>query len=66
MRVSQRRNIREYSNSRGSGKVISCVLGDSTGDIQLTAFNADAEKLYETLDNDKTYILSAANVTPVR
>ena len=46
--------------------MISCVLGDSTGDIQLTAFNADAEKLYETLDNDKTYILSAANVTPVR
>ena len=65
--MSQKKDLKEISNSTGwQGKVISCVLSDSTGDIMLKAFNNEAEILNSTLENGSTYLISGARISPVR
>jgi len=66
VRVSQKRDIRDISTSRWQGKVINCVLGDSSGEIMITAFEEYAETLFKELENGKTYLLTGAKIQPIR
>ncbi len=49
-RVSNKGQIRNYSNARGSGKFFNCDLVDQSGEIRATAFNAECDKYHSLLE----------------
>ncbi|KAI0032815.1 replication factor-a protein [Vararia minispora EC-137] len=61
-RVTQKSDIRHFSNARGEGKLFSVTFMDESGDIKGTAFNAAAEDLYDRLQEGKVYYISKARV----
>ncbi|KAJ3768541.1 hypothetical protein FB446DRAFT_815786 [Lentinula raphanica] len=61
-RVTQKSELRSYSNARGEGKVFNVTFMDETGRIRATAFNAIADKLYPKLEEQKVYYVSKGKV----
>ncbi|KZV65414.1 replication factor-a protein [Peniophora sp. CONT] len=61
-RVTQKSDIRTYSNQRGDGKFFSVTFMDDSGDIKGTAFNAACEELYNKVQEGKVYYVSKARV----
>lgn len=57
-RVTQKSNVRTWSNSRGEGKLFSVTLLDDTADIKATAFKEDVDKFYDVLEVGKVYYVS--------
>ena len=45
-KVTNKGEIRTWSNSRGDGKLFSMDLMDDSGEIRATAFNAECDKFY--------------------
>ncbi|XP_009319693.1 PREDICTED: replication protein A 70 kDa DNA-binding subunit [Pygoscelis adeliae] len=65
-RVTQKGQIRTWSNSRGEGKLFSIELVDESGEIRATAFNDQADKFFPLIELNKVYyftkgILKTAN-----
>eukprot|EP00835_Amoeboradix_gromovi_P005606 NODE_543_length_6878_cov_0.317008.p3 type:complete len:322 gc:universal NODE_543_length_6878_cov_0.317008:5298-6263(+) len=60
VRCTQKSDLRPFKN--GNGKLFSCVLVDSDGDIKATAFNEDADRLYPVLEDGKIYQVSRFRV----
>jgi len=52
-RVTQKSNIRTWSNSRGEGKLFSINLMDESAEIRATAFNQEVDKFYNLIDVNK-------------
>lgn len=46
-RVTNKSNIRTWSNSRGEGKLFSIDLLDESGEIRLTGFKDMVDKFYD-------------------
>ncbi|KAF7311341.1 Replication protein A subunit [Mycena kentingensis (nom. inval.)] len=61
-RVTQKSELKKYSNQRGDGSLFNVTLMDDTGEIRATAFNAVANDLFERLQEDKVYYISRARV----
>lgn len=61
-RVTQKSDIKTWSNQRGEGKLFSVTLMDDTGEIKATAFNTVADELFSRLEEGKVYYLSKARV----
>ena len=61
-RVTQKSDVRQWSNHRGDGKLFSCTFMDDTGEIRATAFNAAVDELYDKLQEGKVYYVSKARV----
>ncbi|KAF9469219.1 hypothetical protein BDZ94DRAFT_1207242 [Collybia nuda] len=61
-RVTQKSEIREWSNMRGEGKLFNVTLMDESGEIRGTAFNLAVEELYPKLEEGKVYYISKARV----
>lgn len=61
-RVTQKSDIRHWSNPRGDGKLFSCTFLDETGEIKATAFNAAADELYDKIREGGVYYVSRARV----
>lgn len=61
-RVTQKSDIRTYSNQRGDGKLFSVTLMDESGDIKGTAFNTACDALYDKVQEGKVYYVSKARV----
>lgn len=61
-RVTQKSNIRTWSNSRGEGKLFNIVIVDESGEIRATAFNAEVDKFYNLIDVNKVYYLRKATL----
>jgi len=55
--VTQKSNIRTWSNSRGEGKLFNIVIVDESGEIRATAFNSEVEKFYNLIDVNKVGLL---------
>ncbi|XP_042901073.1 replication protein A 70 kDa DNA-binding subunit-like [Parasteatoda tepidariorum] len=51
-----------YSKDKKSGKLFSFFLLDDSGEIKATAFDRQAEELYQFLQINKLYYISGANV----
>jgi len=51
--VTQKSNIRTWSNSRGEGKLFNIVIVDESGEIRATGFNAECDKFYNLIDVNK-------------
>ncbi|CUA67759.1 Replication factor A protein 1 [Rhizoctonia solani] len=61
-RVTQKSDIRTWSNQRGEGKLFSVNLMDETGEIRATGFNEVVDNLYPKLEEGKVYWFSKARV----
>lgn len=61
-RVTQKSDIRGWSNFRGEGKLFSITLMDDSGLIKAIAFNLAAEELHSRIYEGKVYYISKARV----
>ena len=62
-RVTQKSDIRTWSNQRGEGKLFNVTFADDSGEIRGTAFNNMVEQLYDRLEEGKVYYISRARVS---
>lgn len=61
-RVTQKSDIKHWSNSKGEGKLFNMTLMDETGEIKATAFNQVVDELFDRIEEDKVYYISRARV----
>ncbi|XP_053130539.1 replication protein A 70 kDa DNA-binding subunit [Hemicordylus capensis] len=61
-RVTQKGQVRTWSNSRGEGKLFSIELVDESGEIRATAFNDQVDKYFPLIDLNKVYYFSKGNL----
>ncbi|XP_043996851.1 replication protein A 70 kDa DNA-binding subunit-like [Gambusia affinis] len=61
-RVTNKSNIRNWSNSRGEGKLFSFEVVDESGEIRITAFNNEVDKFFTLLEQGKVYYISKATL----
>jgi len=61
-RITQKSEIKTWSNQRGEGKLFNVTLMDETGGIRGTGFNSAADKLYDKFKEGKVYYISKARV----
>ncbi|XP_053424630.1 replication protein A 70 kDa DNA-binding subunit isoform X1 [Nycticebus coucang] len=54
-RVTNKSQIRTWSNSRGEGKLFSLELVDESGEIRATAFNDQVDKFFPLIEVNKVY-----------
>ncbi|NP_001081585.1 replication protein A 70 kDa DNA-binding subunit [Xenopus laevis] len=57
-RVTNKGQIRTWSNSRGEGKLFSIEMVDESGEIRATAFNEQADKFFSIIEVNKVYYFS--------
>ncbi|KAM9319279.1 replication protein A 70 kDa DNA-binding subunit [Gastrophryne carolinensis] len=57
-RVTNKGQIRTWSNSRGEGKLFSIEMVDESGEIRATAFNEQADKFFSLIEVNKVYYIS--------
>ncbi|KAL4067797.1 hypothetical protein V8B97DRAFT_1940400 [Scleroderma yunnanense] len=61
-RVTQKSDVRTWSNQRGEGKLFNVTLMDESGEIRATGFNTVVDALYDRLEEGKVYYISKARV----
>jgi replication factor A1 len=61
-RVTQKSEIKTWSNQRGEGRLFNVTLMDDSGEIRATAFNVAVDDLYDKLEEGKVYYISKARV----
>ncbi len=67
MRVTQKDDMRTYTNAKGEGKVFSMDLLDREGtEIRATCFNDAVDKWYSVFQVGKVYKISGGSVKPAR
>ncbi|KZO95312.1 replication factor-a protein [Calocera viscosa TUFC12733] len=65
-RVTNKSDIRHWSNQKGEGKLFSVTLMDETGEIRATAFNAQVDEFYELMQEGKVYFVSKGRIGPAK
>lgn len=60
--VTQKSEIKTWSNQKGEGKLFNVTLMDDSAEIRATAFNVVVDDLYEKLQEGKVYFISKARV----
>ncbi|XP_046840478.1 replication protein A 70 kDa DNA-binding subunit-like [Xenia sp. Carnegie-2017] len=63
-RVTSKSTIREWSNSRGNGRLFNVELIDESGEIRATCFTDLVDKFYPKLEQNKVYYISKGSVKP--
>ena len=61
-RVTNKSDIRKWSNSRGEGYLFSMDLIDSSGEIRATAFKEQCDKFYNMIEVGKLYFISGCQL----
>ncbi|XP_041656748.1 replication protein A 70 kDa DNA-binding subunit-like [Cheilinus undulatus] len=61
-RVTNKSNIRNWSNSKGEGKLFSFEIVDESGEIRITAFNKEVDKFYSLVEQGKVYYITKATL----
>lgn len=61
-RVTNKSDIRHWSNAKGDGQLFSVELLDSTQDIRATFFREAVDKFYPMLEIDKVYSFSGGRL----
>ncbi|GMM57170.1 replication factor A subunit protein [Maudiozyma humilis] len=65
-RVSYKGDIKTWHNQRGEGKLLNVNFLDTSGEIRATAFNDQATKYNELLQEGKVYYVSKARLQPAK
>ncbi|XP_029303832.1 replication protein A 70 kDa DNA-binding subunit-like isoform X2 [Cottoperca gobio] len=61
-RVTNKSNVRTWSNSRGEGKLFSFDVLDESGEIKITAFNNEVDKFFTLVEHGKVYYITKATL----
>ncbi|EIW73657.1 replication factor A1 [Tremella mesenterica] len=61
-RVTQKSDLKHWSNQRGEGKLFSVTFMDDTGEIRATGFNETVDQFYDLLQEGKVYFVSRARI----
>ncbi|KAF8558347.1 replication factor-A protein 1 [Imleria badia] len=61
-RVTNKSEVKSWSNQRGEGKLFSVTLMDETGEIRATGFNAAVDELYDKFEEGKVYYISKGRI----
>ncbi|XP_041808036.1 replication protein A 70 kDa DNA-binding subunit-like [Chelmon rostratus] len=61
-RVTNKSGIRNWSNSKGEGKLFSFEIVDESGEIKITAFNNEVDKFFSLVEQGKVYYISKATL----
>jgi len=61
-RVTNKSDIRRWSNSRGEGHLFSMDLIDESGEIRATAFKAECDKFYDMIEIGKVYYITTGTL----
>ncbi|XP_062887058.1 replication protein A 70 kDa DNA-binding subunit [Mobula hypostoma] len=61
-RVTNKSQIRTWSNSRGEGKLFSMELLDESGEIRATVFTDQVDKFFPLIEVNKVYFVSKATL----
>lgn len=61
-RVTQKSEVKKWSNDRGEGKLFNVTFMDESGEIRGTGFNLAVDELYHKLEEGKVYYVSRARV----
>ncbi|CAK9301248.1 unnamed protein product [Gordionus sp. m RMFG-2023] len=61
-RVTNKSNIRTWSNSKGEGKLFSFDLLDESSEIRVTCFNQECDNFYSMIEAGKVYYISRATL----
>jgi replication factor A1 len=61
-RVTQKTDIKHWSNQRGEGKLFAVTLMDETGEIRATGFNDQVDAFYNVLEEGKVFFISRARI----
>ncbi|XP_070839802.1 replication protein A 70 kDa DNA-binding subunit-like isoform X2 [Chaetodon trifascialis] len=61
-RVTNKSSIRNWSNSKGEGKLFSFEIVDESGEIKITAFNNEVDKFFSLVEQGKVYYISKATL----
>jgi replication factor A1 len=61
-RVTNKSQIRTWSNAKGDGKVFSVEFLDATGEIKASGFGESIDKYYDLLQVDRVYYISRATL----
>ncbi|XP_040908163.1 replication protein A 70 kDa DNA-binding subunit-like isoform X2 [Toxotes jaculatrix] len=61
-RVTNKSNVRTWSNSKGEGKLFSFEIVDESGEIKITAFNNEVDKFFSLVEQGKVYYISKATL----
>ncbi|XP_057694257.1 replication protein A 70 kDa DNA-binding subunit isoform X2 [Corythoichthys intestinalis] len=62
VRVTNKSNIRTWSNSRGDGKLFSMEIVDESGEIRVTGFNQEVDKYFELIEVGKVYYITKGSL----
>ncbi|CDH49356.1 replication factor-a protein 1 [Lichtheimia corymbifera JMRC:FSU:9682] len=65
-RVTQKSDIKHWSNNRSEGKLFSVNLLDKSGEIKATAYSDQVDRLFHIFEEGKVYYISKARVTMAR
>ncbi|ANB11209.1 replication factor A subunit protein RFA1 [Sugiyamaella lignohabitans] len=61
-RVSNKSDIRTFTNARGEGKLFNVTLVDESGEIRATGFSQQVDAFYDLLQEGKVYYISKCRV----
>uniref|UniRef100_A0A8C7TZ22 Replication protein A subunit n=1 Tax=Oncorhynchus mykiss TaxID=8022 RepID=A0A8C7TZ22_ONCMY len=61
-RVTNKSNIRTWSNSRGDGKLFYMEIVDESGEIRVTAFTQEVDKFYSIIETGKVFYISKGSL----
>ena len=65
-RVTQKSEVKTWSNQRGEGKLFNVTLMDESGEIKATGFNRVVDELYEKFEEGKVYFITKGRVHPAK
>ena len=62
VRVTNKTDIKRWSNSRGEGHLFSMDLVDESGEIRATAFKDECDKFYNMIEIGKVYYITQGSL----
>lgn len=63
-RCTNKAELREWSNSRGTGSLFNMELTDQSGVIRATAFKDQAQRFFPIISSGRVYEISGGNIKP--
>lgn len=63
-RVTTKTNKRSWNNAKGSGTLFAFDIKDTSGDIRMTAFKSDCDRLFDLIKVGEIYLVSRGTVKP--
>lgn len=64
VRVTNKSALRTYNNAKGAGKLFNFDVCDESGEIRITAFNAECDRFFNMIEKDNLYYITKGIIKP--